>query len=231
MPMLGRMTELTPHLPDDYDDKIGKTVPYYRSLHLEAMNVVRSIDRPPSTWLDTGCGTGAMVGTALDQFPSTRFVLTDPSESMLRVARKRFGNEGRVSIIGPLATQELPGRVEGPFDVITAVQCHHYLSRGERARAVKACFDLLAPGGTFVTYENIRPLTNEGTTIGRRNWQRFLEENGRSPEEAAAHAARFDTEYFPITVEEHIDLLRQTGFRTVELLWYSYMQAGFYCLR
>ena len=105
MLMPGRMTELTPHLPDDYDEKIGKTIPYYRSLHFEAMNVIRSLDRPPSTWLDTGCGTGAMVRAAVHLFPDTHFVLTDPSESMLQVARRSLGSESRVSILGPLATQ------------------------------------------------------------------------------------------------------------------------------
>jgi tRNA (cmo5U34)-methyltransferase len=221
----------TPHLPSDYDDKIRKTIPYYDSIHLETMNLLRSLDRPPSTWLDTGCGTGALVKRALDIFPNTRFVLVDPSASMLKVASKRLGSEGRAKILDPMATQELPGRVKGPFDVITAIQCHHYLSRDERTSAVKACSDLLGPGGALVTFENIRPLTLDGVAVGKRNWERFLVENGRTPEEAAAHGGRFDTEYFPITVEEHLDLLRRTGFRTVEMLWYSYMQAGFYCLK
>lgn len=233
MPMPGRMTarERSPHLPSDYDDKIRKTIPHYDSIHLEAMNIVRSLDRPPRAWLDTGCGTGTMVGAALSLFPDTDFIITDPSASMLEVARKRLGGEGRVRIVGPMATQELPGHVDGPFDVITAVQCHHYLSVDGRSRAVRACFDLLAPGGAFVTYENIRPLTPEGVAVGKRNWQRFLMENGRTPDEATVHSARLDTEYFPITVEEHIDLLRHAGFRVVEMLWYSYMQAGFYCLK
>jgi tRNA (cmo5U34)-methyltransferase len=38
-------------------------------------------------------------------------------------------------------------------------------------------------------------------------------------------------EYFPITVEEHLDLLRNCGFGAVEMFWYSYMQAGFYCIK
>jgi tRNA (cmo5U34)-methyltransferase len=36
-------------------------------------------------------------------------------------------------------------------------------------------------------------------------------------------------EYFPITIEEHLSLLREIGFEVIELLWFSYMQAGFYC--
>jgi tRNA (cmo5U34)-methyltransferase len=45
------------------------------------------------------------------------------------------------------------------------------------------------------------------------------------------HFERFDSEYFPITIEEHLKLLRACGFKTVGLFWYSYMQAGFYGIK
>ena len=116
-------------------------------------------------------------------------------------------------------------------DVITAIQCHHYLSREGRAKATGVCYNLLKEGGVYVTFENIRPLTEEGIIIGKRYWGNFQLTYGRTEEEIKEHLERFDTEYFPITVEEHLKLLRETGFRTVELFWYSYMQAGFYCIK
>ena len=42
---------------------------------------------------------------------------------------------------------------------------------------------------------------------------------------------RFENEYFPITVEEHVNLYRECEFKTIELLGFSYMQAGFYCVK
>ncbi|HNX57522.1 MAG TPA: class I SAM-dependent methyltransferase, partial [Spirochaetota bacterium] len=54
---------------------------------------------------------------------------------------------------------------------------------------------------------------------------------GKSEESVNAHLERFDREYFPITVEDHISLLKETGFRRVELFWYSVMQAGFYAIK
>nr|WP_321416969.1 hypothetical protein [uncultured Methanomethylovorans sp.] len=54
---------------------------------------------------------------------------------------------------------------------------------------------------------------------------------GKSQEEVDKHIARFDMKYFPIIVEAHLKLLGETGFRTVEILCYSYMQAGFYCIK
>ena len=56
---------------------------------------------------------------------------------------------------------------------ITAIQCHHYLSREGRAKASKVCYDLLSEGGVYITFENTRPLTDEGIAIGKRYWRNF----------------------------------------------------------
>ena len=138
---------------------------------------------------------------------------------------------GRLEFLIASPTQEFSQKLEEKPDVITAIQCHHYLSREDRTKASKVCYDLLSEGGVYITFENTRPLTEEGITIGKRYWRNFQLSSGRSEEEVEKHLERFDTEYFPITVEEHLKLLRETGFRTVELFWYSYMQAGFYCIK
>jgi tRNA (cmo5U34)-methyltransferase len=217
--------------PGDYDAHILQTIPYYDRIHQEIMDLVRSWDATPGTWLDTGCGTGALVGKALSRFPSTRFLLADPSEAMLGAARVKLEGQDRVRFLGPACSQELVPLVDERPDLITAVQCHHYLSKGERKRAVAACFDLLPEGGMYVTFENVRPFTARGVEIVGRRWECFQMEHGKTQEDARAHLDRFDKEYFPITVEEHLDLYRGIGFRTVEMLWYSCMQAGFYCLK
>ncbi len=219
------------HFPGDYDAQITRTIPHYELIHQGIIDLVLSLDRPPGLWLDTGCGTGTLVRTALDRFPSTHFLLADPSETMLGQAQKKFEEEDRVRFLRPTCSQELEGQVSERPDLITAIQCHHYLSNNERRRAVQACHVMLPAEGVFITFENVRPFTDRGVEIGKRYWERFQTEMGKSPEEVAANLARFDREYFPITVEEHLELYRSVGFSTVELLWYSYMQAGFYCIK
>ncbi len=59
----------------------------------------------------------------------------------------------------------------------------------------------------------------------------FQLEQGRPPSVVDDHAKRFGKEYFPITLDEHYELLRRTGFRNVSLFWLSYMQAGFYAIK
>lgn len=222
-----------PHLPEDYDARISLILPYYSSFHQEIINFVKSLPSSPKVWMDTGCGTGSLVNKAIEEFPYTKFLLLDPSEEMLVQAKEKLSAypSAKVQFLKVSPTQEFSQELEEKPDVITAIQCHHYLSREGRARAASKCYSLLKEGGIYITFENIRPLTEEGVTIGKRYWGDFQSTHGRNDEEIQKYLERFDTEYFPITVEEHLKLLRETGFRAVELFWYSYMQAGFYCIK
>jgi tRNA (cmo5U34)-methyltransferase len=187
----------------------------------------------PRLWLDTGCGTGHLVEQALVDFPQTHFVLADPSEAMLDQARQRLqgADPNRVSFMHSPTCEIMAIRLGQAPDVITAVMCHHYARAEQRRKMTQVCRELLAPGGVYITFENIRPDSEEAIRIGLRRWRRFQEEAGRDDSAIEQHLARFDTEYFPITVSEHLQVLKDCGFRTAQLLWYSHMQAGFYAIK
>ena len=71
----------------------------------------------------------------------------------------------------------------------------------------------------------------ESEALALRRWSKFLSDHGASPEEIQMHIARRGTEVFPITIEEHLALLKKCGFRSVNLLWVSYLQAGFWAVK
>jgi len=218
---------LSSHLSSIYDGAIKSTIPYYDCLHEETCAWVQAIRPDVREWLDTGCGTGALVERARRAFPETRFTLSDPSPEMLSVARKRLGD--CVRFLEPCTSGDLP--LGESFQVLTAIQCHHYLDMEGRRKALKRCFQLLEPGGLFITFENIRLSTETGTAWGLARWRDFQIGHGKPPEEADVHLARFGTEFFPITVQQHLDLLREAGFRTFETFWQSCMQAGFLAMK
>ncbi|WP_292465754.1 class I SAM-dependent methyltransferase [Methanolobus sp.] len=223
----------TPYLPEDFDARVVSTIPYYQAFHREVINLVRALPFKPDVWLDTGCGTGALVHKAAEEFPDTRFLLMDPSEGMLEQAKIKLSSLPREQLVflEPSPTQGFSGITGERPDIITAIQCHHYLSREERVEAIDVCYRLLKDDGIFITFENIRPFTDSGIAIGKNYVRNFQLSLGKEPGDIEKNLARFDVEYFPITVEEHLKLLREAGFKVVELLWYSYMQAGFYCIR
>jgi tRNA (cmo5U34)-methyltransferase len=220
----------TAHSAATYDAQIRNTIPYYDVFHEQTINLIKATHFEPERWLDTGCGTGTLVDEALPWFPKTRFVLVDPSVQMLEAANTKLANQSQVEFLDASATQDLKLK-KGEFDVITAIQSHHYLQPKQREKATATCFKLLVEGGIFVTFENVKPFTVQGVAIGKEGWKQFQISHGRDSHTAEAHMKRFGVEYFPITVEEHLSLLREAGFSVVELLWYSYLQAGFYCIK
>ncbi|MGX8703392.1 MAG: class I SAM-dependent methyltransferase [bacterium] len=210
-----------------YDARIDSVLPYYREYHAQAIDLARALGLENPRWLDTGCGTGTLAARVLEELPNARLTLADPSESMLGVARQKLA--GREVRFLNLPSQALP--FNGEFDVVTAIQCHHYFRQEEREAAICRCRRALRDGGIFVTFENIQMSTAESEALALRRWSRFLAEHGASPDEIQMQIARRGTEVFPITIEEHLALLKKCGFRSVNLLWASYLQAGFWAVK
>jgi tRNA (cmo5U34)-methyltransferase len=105
------------------------------------------------------------------------------------------------------------------------------MPKEDKFEATKICHELLKANGVYITFENVRPSTEDSVRIGMDYWKNFQLSRGRDAEIVERHLKRFDVEYFPIKIDEHISLLKKTGFKVVEMFWKSYLQAGFYCIK
>jgi tRNA (cmo5U34)-methyltransferase len=222
----------TPHKASRYDAQIRNTIPYYDNFHAETIRFIKATDMRPRFWLDTGCGTGYLVEQAFYQFKETTFILADPSPEMMDQAKDKLhdkAGDGRIRFLDPVSTENLI--LKSKCDVITAIQSHHYLSKAKREEATRTCYGSLKNKGFYITFENIKPSSKKGIENAKKYWSAFQFSKGKGTEAVKDHMKRFDSEYFPITVEEHLKLLKTCGFQTVELFWYSYMQAGFYSIK
>ena len=211
----------------EYDEHIVNVLPYYREYHDQIIDQVRAYKQDAVDWLDTGCGTGTLAARVLEKEQNVRFTLCDPSEKMLDVAKKKLKDKN-VRFVNA-ASHELA--FESEYDVITAVQCHHYYKTEEREEAVLNCYRALRDGGIFITFENIRMSSETSDAIAMKRWVNFLRDHGNSEQDIKMQIDRRGVETFPITVEEHIDLLKRSGFRSLDILWASYLQAGFVAIK
>jgi tRNA (cmo5U34)-methyltransferase len=222
------MDNLSAHNSNDYDKTVIATIPYYEFFHRETINLVHVVLGNPSTWLDTGCGTGFMVSNAIKSFPETKYMLADPSPAMIKKSREKLSKCKQIQEFYNLPTQELPKELSGEIDVVTAIMAHHYINARERRKATQKCYELLKDNGLYITFENIKPETPEGARIGLEYWRQFQLKQKRNPKTVEDHLKRYGQNYFPLTLKDHIKLLKDTGFNTTGLLWKSCMQAGFY---
>lgn len=217
----------TPFPPAEYDKLMRSTVPFYQEIHQQTLEVVRAyMNRRPVRWLEVGCGTGAFGEKILKSDCNVQeLILSDNCTKMLGYAQERLANATGPIQFRELDTMRLPYCAE--FDVITALFVHHYLQPQDRAEATRQCYNALQKGGLFLTVENICPRTLDCKKINLLRWQQFQVERGRTIDEAKEHVGRFGKDYHPITVLEHLNLMQEIGFHTVEVFWLSYLQAGF----
>ena len=207
----------------EYDQKIKQTLPFYEDYYTQALELVKTVCHSSVNWLDVGCGTGKMGSVVFDHdINLNRFVFCDSSKEMIQISKERFHSANTEFHVCDI--RDLPFTDE--FDVITAIQVFHYFQAADRKKVLKRCYEALKEKGLLISFENFAPFTSVGETIGLERWKRYQIEQGKTPEEAGKHIKRYGIEYYPVTVEENLNLMRNCGFSTVELLWLSNMQVG-----
>lgn len=212
----------TPFDVAEYDRQIKRTLPFYEEIFQQVVDIVRILNLQLLRWLDVGCGTGKMARTALDNFDIQKMVCIDVEQEMLERAESLCDDEKVEFLqcdVRELSYQEM-------FDIVTAIQVNHYLKKNDRIVAIKNCYDALAENGIYISFENFAPYSEEGVGLYLERWRQFQIVNGKSKVEADLHIERYGRDYFPITISESIRLLKECGFRMVEILWVSYMQVG-----
>lgn len=218
---------LSAYSSNDYDSRINSVLPYYDEFHFQILDLVKALNKDKIKWLDTGCGTGSLAQKALEMFPDTEFTLCDPSKNMINTAKKKLNNYD-IRYYN-LSSQELSFTNE--FDIVTAVQAHHYLDTENRKKATQCCYRVLKNGGIYITFENILLSSMQSESIGIKRWENFQKNNGKTDNEIKAHISRRGTEVLPIKIEQHLKLIKDCGFKSVDVLWTSYMQAGFFAIK
>ena len=211
-----------------YDENVRRVIPFYDEIYNQVFSIIHTYcENKPISVLDTGCGTGTFGLKASNALKLIELVLCDPSEKMLSDVKSKL--EGYSAGFVCVGSENLA--FENRFDVVTAIQSHHYFDRATREKAVLNCFNALKSDGIFIYFENTAPFSELGRDIMLKRLEAFELKAGRTHEEVKTHSSRYNQEFFPITIHEHLELLRKTGFKIAELFWHSYMQSGFYAVK
>lgn len=223
------MDNSTPMTAREYDKKIEKTIPFYSEFYKQSVDLIKSLPFKEGKWLDTGCGTGEFILKAIEECNNFQFVLCDPSTAMISEARCKLNNKKQILNFCVCGSQHLNFSEE--FNIITAIQSHHYMQYEDRLVALQNCFNALRENGALILFENYAPGCEYSKNNVMDRWGRYQRENGKSDIEVEEHLKRYGENYFPITLSDHAKVLKSSGFKIVEIFWLSYMQVGIYAIK
>jgi len=214
-----------------YGVEIAKWFPDYEFVHGLLCDVVRPYLPSDALILDLGGGTGRIAKLLLDEFASCRIVVQDISANMLsEVPNKLAEHAGRFECIqGDFFTEPLhlePNR----FDCIVSVHAIHH-GRGAQVyhSLYRRIYRWLKPGGCFVCLDNVAGDTPELAALSYAAWADTLKSH-YSAEEISSIVATTIQEDSPLSLREHLEILRDCGFGRLDVVWKKYifgLYAGF----
>lgn len=168
--------------------------------------------------LDVGCGAGNYTLKVLERLPGLEVTLVDLSRPMLDRAVQRLGQSTArkvEAIQGDI--REVPLE-PGAYDVVVAAAVLHHLRTDDEWRHVfRKLYECLAPGGSLWIFDLV---TSGFEPVQRMMWERY----GRYLVSLGGEAYRdkvfayIEEEDTPRPLLYQLDLLREVGFRTVDVL-------------
>jgi tRNA (cmo5U34)-methyltransferase len=194
-----------------YDDQILRIVPLYREQG-ELMLEVLPFDRGQTLRvLDLGCGTGVLSCLVLAAFPLAEVVAFDVSANMLTRCRERLGRFApRAAFrLGDFGDADLGA---GEFDlVVSGLAIHHLEPTGTRD-LYRRIHRALRPGGMFVHRELVLGANPAWTARYEALWREHVALTG---ERDGAWFQQYLNEDRPVSLEDHLDWLRDSAFADV----------------
>jgi len=210
----------------------GQTATVDAPLTLELVTQAAAALQPTArSVLDIGCGAGNYTLKLLQELPDLDVTLLDLSGAMLERAVQRLtpATGGTVARLQEdIRTVELG---EAAFDIILASQVFHHLrGEGEWRAVYRKCWMALKPGGALLVNDLIDQADPRVSALMRRRWGEYL--TGLKDEAYRDKVFGYnEIEDTPRPLFFQLDILRETGFRVIDVLHKNSVFAAFYALK
>ena len=168
--------------------------------------------------LDIGCGAGNYSLMMLSKVPELNCTLVDLSKPMLDKAFERVSEKTTNCVTILQGDIREVGLKENHFDIIMAgAVLHHLRDNKDWETTFSKLYNLLKPGGCLMISDLI---TQDTELLNEYTWGRYgdyLEELGGKAyrQKVLDYVAKEDS---PRSMNYQLDLMKQVGFRSVEIL-------------
>jgi len=181
--------------------------------------------------LDIGCGAGNYTLKMLAKLPELSCTLIDLSEPMLNRAYERVAKvtDKKINIIN--ADIRDAYLQNNHYDIILAgAVLHHLREDADWEFVFKKLFNILKPGGCLMISDLV---TQDTDVLNNYTWEKYgdyLEKLG-GPDYRAKVLAYVEKEDSPRSLNYQLDLMKNVGFKSVEILHKNMCFAAFAGIR
>ena len=216
--------EFDQSVADCFENMLSRSIPQYDIMRSSISDLVADVihSKPVKESfqiLDIGCSDGLMIQALMSKFESNRghFTGVDVSEPMLEKAKERFKDNARVHILNHDVTKSVPA---GYFDVITSVLTLQFIPINYRQQIIQQIYERLSPvHGCFIFVEKVLGSSAYLDELFIKNYYAYKEAHGYSKEDIERKRLSLEGVLVPVTSDWNVDLLKQAGFRQIDVFW------------
>lgn len=238
----GEKWEFDKSVADCFENMLERSIPGYETMRELTANIIYCVikhilhnteqDTDDFDILDLGCSDGLMLERLMDRFNGEGFYTgVDVSEPMLSKAKRRFENEirrGQVNIYTCDLKESFP---YGNFEAITSILTAQFVPIEYRQHLIQEIYDRLISGGCFVMVEKVLGNTDKINQLFVNNYYDIKRKNGYTDEQINRKRLSLEGVLVPVTNDWNIELLKQAGFKQVDIFWKHLNFVGYIAIK
>ena len=206
-----------------YAEGPPRFVPGFTDLHRMTSILLAERAAPDARVLVLGAGGGLELKALAEAEPRWRFVGVDPAAEMLRLAGRTLGPfNARVQLLEGY----IDDAPDGPFDAATCLLTLHFLDVDERRRTAREVHRRLRPGAPFVAAHSSFPQADGERARWLSRYAAYAIASGADPDQANHARASVEAGLNLFSPEQDAEILREAGFRDVELFYAAFTWRG-----
>jgi tRNA (cmo5U34)-methyltransferase len=213
-----------------FDAHVRKSVPFYEELQRMVVELSDYFVRDQSTIYDLGSSTGVtldLLAARHEAKENAQFVGVDLSESMVREAQARVKKPNVRFIHKNVMDVEFAP----PANFVISLYTLQFLTLTERRQLLRRVYGGMVEGGALLLAEKTRAENSFFEDVWLELYWDFKRRQGLTPEQILEKANSLRGVLNPLTTEENLDLLLQTGFSRVEVFFKWYNWSGFMAVK
>ena len=202
-----------------FANMLERSIPDYRSMRSLVYELGERFIRP-GTWIsDIGCSTGLAVEPFYEKHGrDNMYYLCDNSDAMVEECVSKFSvgiRDGFVKLVnGNFYETSLPRH----GSLVLSILSMQFMPTAYRQNMLKTVYESLEPGGAFIYVEKI--VADGGTDdLMVDLYYQMKRENGYTDEAIKAKRKALENVLSPLKERWNVDMLREAGFRKVDMFW------------
>ena len=204
---------------EQYDGIIIKLIPYYERMVGVLVNTLPYESNANIEVIDLGCGTGTIARAVKNAYPKAKMTCLDLSANMLDIAGNKLKEATDSTYINAdFYSFEFSQQYDA---IVSSLALHHIEALEDKLIFYKKIYTALKPGGVFINSDVVLASTETLQQEYIKEWISYMCKN-ISREQADTWIAKYYEEDRPATLVQHLDMLKQAGFSTYDVVWKYY---------